>query len=195
MESPLLVQGATVATIATVMIMGALFLGTAFYISNQNQKEISSLNTGFASEDSLLNALSEVVNRIEWAQVETVTVQNTIVSVETSTTTSLISTTTTTSVYPAPENVTVLFTPVSGQYSFTITAGSETYSGSTSNAQSLPITPVFQGETVSISASETGAAGCAMGQTVTVRLFVNNQLVAQSTTQSTGTDAQITYTV
>jgi hypothetical protein len=84
---------------------------------------------------------------------------------------------------------------VSGGYDYTIAAGSSTYTGSSGGQLSIPITPVFQGETINISMSETGIFGCNNGQTVTAEVYLNGQIVAQGTEFCGGTNVQLAYTI
>lgn len=113
----------------------------------------------------------------------------------TTTSVSLTITTSIVSVYPVPENVTLAFTNVDGEYNYNIQAGSSSSSGALSGPNTLHITGLFQGQTISITASTTGAGGCRMGEHFTMELFVNGQMAAQSSSFCLGNQASITYTV
>jgi hypothetical protein len=169
-------------------------LGQNQQISTANQ-EISSQNQQISGLNQQVSNLTQQVLTLEQRTIEVVTQTNSEVHVETTTSVTTVTSVSTSSVFPVPDNVTVLFTKVSGGYDYTITAGSSTYSGSQSATFTVPINPVFQGETISISASETGLAGCSMGQTVTAELYLNGQIVAQGTQICTGNNIQLTYTI
>ena len=103
----------------------------------------------------------------------------------------------TVSVYPVPDNVTLAFTaPSSIMYNFSIQAGSSSTSGSWYGIRSLPITGLFQGQTIRVVAYMIGlGSGCLNGQQFTVRLFVNGQMVAQSYSVCMSNRVIVTYTV
>jgi hypothetical protein len=131
------------------------------------------------------------------------TILSTVVSSTTQfstlTQTSVTTSTSTTSVYALPMNVTVLFTNIDGNYTYDIQAGSSSTSGGKAgnSPYSLQLTGLFQGQTVTITAATTSAGGCRNGEHLTMQLWVNGQIVAQSDTLcGDGTSgARITYTV
>jgi len=128
----------------------------------------------------------------------TSTTSSTLISttLETVTTTSTSTTISTTSIYPVPDNVTVFFTNISGTFDYSVTAGSLSFSGSDYNQNlTIPITPIFQGNVVSVSAYTTASVGCNIGEQVTAIIYLNNQVVAQGTTLCTGNQINISYTV
>ena len=197
------------ATIATTVIIGALIvggLGYTYYTTSNSLASLSQENAnlnqqlvGVSQQNANLNqqvaSLGQQVSTLEQRTVQVVTVSNTVVSVVTSVSVTSVTSTFTSTVYPVPDNVTVVFTQVSGGYNYVVTAGSTTYTGSHDTPFTLPITPVYQGEVISISASETGLGGCAIGQTVTAQLYLNGTIVAQGTEICTGSNIQITYTI
>ena len=187
-------QGSTVASIASIVIIGSLIIGGTYYTIQQSQVTITGLDNQIAGLNGQVANLNVQMANLVQRTVQVVTVQNTIVTVETQT---LIVTTTSTSsvsVYPVPDNITVAFVQVSGGYNYVITAGASTYTGSYDRPFALQIAPVFQGETISVSASLTGVAGCSIGQTTTAEIFLNGQVVAQGTQICSGINIQISYT-
>jgi hypothetical protein len=125
-------------------------------------------------------------------QTQTSILTSTSVVSSTTTQISFITSTSTTSVYPVPTNVTVAFVKVDGAYQYEIDAGPNVMTSTPSSALSVPLTNLFQGEQVKITASSVGGR---VGETVTVELFVNGQMVQQSTTFVGASPAQITYTI
>jgi|GEM_PF-1245526 prefoldin subunit 5 len=167
-------------------------------LSEQNSNlgsQVTGLNQQNVGLNQQLSNLEQQVSTLEQRTLTVVTVSNTVFMVETTTSVTTATSIHTSTVYPVPDNVTILFTKVSGGYSYTITAGSTSYTGSDDSQLSVPITPVFQGETIAISVSLTGLMGCSMGQTVTAELYLNSQVVAQGTEICTGSNIQITYTI
>lgn len=132
-------------------------------------------------------------SQITYLQEHPSTTTLTIVSTSTSTTT--YTTTSSTTVYPVPENVTVLL--VSNiDINYAITASALSYGGSTSGNNSIPITPVFRGEAISVTASldYQAVAGCEPYQYAIVSLYVNGTIVSQAKAVCGGnTNAQIAY--
>lgn len=115
----------------------------------------------------------------------------TVVSVTTSTLTSTVS------VYPVPDNVTLVFAAPSGvTYNYSIQAGSSSTSGTWYGIQSLPVTGLFQGQTILVIAYMIGHSSlCLVNQQFAMELFVNGTMVAQSDSVCTGNLVTISYTV
>ena len=176
------------ASLAATVIIGFLFLGAVVFTYYESSTQNSSLQAE-------VNGLNQQVAVLQQRTIQVVTMTDTVQEVVTSVSTTSVTTTQTTSVYPVPANVTVFFTKVSGGYSYTVNAGASSYSGSYSTPFSFQVTPVFQGETISVSAAETGAAGCSIGQTVTAQIYMNGSVVAQGTQICTGSNIAISYTV
>jgi len=95
------------------------------------------------------------------------------------------------SVPPLSDNVTIQFAQVSGWYNYTIVTNSTaeglaTYAGVTNSSFSMRLTPVFQGETIKISVSQTGPIACWFygAQAVTAKLYFDGQVVAQGTSHT-----------
>jgi len=207
-------SSSVIATIVVgVIIIGAVAYGV--YSTNSGLSALSEQNTslkeqvvGLGQQVSTVNAqvsalssqnsnLNQQISVLEQRTMTVVTVSNTVVMVETTTSVTTVTSISTSTVYPVPNNVTILFTQVVGTFSYSIIAGSTTYAGSSGATLSIPIIPVFQGETISISASEYGGfGGCSPGvQTATAKLFLNGQVVAQGTQVCAASTMQITYTI
>jgi hypothetical protein len=170
--------------IAGVIAVGLLVVGvlvgvSGFYVASTYQtKTITSTQT-----TTQQNTIT---------QTQTSTLTSTSVVSTTTTQTSFVTSTSTTSVYPVPTNVTVAFVKDDGAFQYEIDAGPNVMTSTPYAALSIPLTNLFQGEQIKITASSVGDRS---GETVTVELFVNGQMVQQSTTGTSSTPAQITYTV
>jgi hypothetical protein len=209
------------AVLVGILIVVAL-VSFAYVENSSNLSALSTQNTNLQQQvgglgqqiSGLSLAASSLIQQVSTLEQKTLTVlteTNTIFSVETTTATTTLTsvstslqtttsvtthtTVSTSTVYPVPDNVTILFTKVSGGYSYSITAGSSTYSGSSGGQLSIPINPVFQGETIGISTSETGTFGCSNGQTVTAQVYLNGAVVAQGTQTCGGSNIALSYTV
>ena len=148
----------------------------------------------YTRASDLADQSSSLHSQIQSIQANPFTVTTTSRTTITQTTTSTQTLTTTD--YPIPTNVTVQFTNVDGEYQFTITAGSFKSTGSQTTQTSIQVIPVYQTEVIQISAVTTRIGGCAVGETITVILFLNGQKVASSQTNC-GMDngASINYTL
>jgi hypothetical protein len=200
-------NSSVIATIVVGIVI-ILAVAVAFHDTNSSLSSLSSQNAGLKGQVTSLNQqvssvnqqvsnLNQQISILQQKTVQVVTVSNTVVMVETTisvTTTTSVSTST---VYPVPNNVTVLFNQVNGVFDYSITAGSQTYTGSSGSTLSIHITPVFQGETITITASEYGGfGGCSPGvNTATAELFLNGQIVAHGTEYCNAATLQITYTM
>jgi len=199
-------NSSVIATIVVCIVIVAAFVGYAFYanssslspIYDQNvnlKQQLSGVSQKVSNLNQQVSILNQQVSTLEQRTMTVVTVSNTVFMVETTTSVVTLTSIHTSTVYPVPDNVTVLFTKVSGGYNYAITACSTTYTGSDDSQMSIRITPVFQGETITISASLTGLMGCSMGQTVTAELLLNGQVMSQGTEVCTGSNIQISYTI
>jgi hypothetical protein len=108
---------------------------------------------------------------------------------------------TTYSVPPLSTNVTVQFANVTGRYDFTVTTmdsveGRSSYGGSDNQSFSYRITPVFEGETITISASEESSINCIELQGMTVSLYLDGKVAAQGTAFGcTSSSIHFSYTI
>jgi len=172
-------RGVAGAVAAGLLIVGILVGVSGYYVASTYQtKTVTVTQTTIQLDTTTLTQTS----------VET----STSVVSSTTTQTSFITSTSTTSVYPVPTNVTVAFVQDDGAYQYEIDAGPNTLTSTPSGPLSVPVTNLFQGEQISITASSVGDR---VGEMVTVELFVNNQMVQQSSTFTGANPAQITYTV
>jgi len=124
-----------------------------------------------------------------------ITFTNTQVDYSTTTSLSVSTTISTTSVYPVPANVTLAFVHVDGYYQYSVQAGSSSSSGEWSGPYSVEINNLFQGETITITASTGDNNGCRVGQVFTMQLWVNGQMVSEASTSCGASSASITYTL
>ena len=193
-------------SVAATALVGVIVLGAVYYSFADTSAQVSSLSSqnsilrqGMITMGSTLqqqmSSLSQQVATLETQTPIIETVTDTVISMTTVVFASDITTTSTVSLYPSPDNVTVLFTKVSGQYSYSIAAGSQFLGGSSDVQQSFPISPVFSGEVITISASMPGFGGCVVGQTATAELFLNGTMVAQGTQVCGGGNIAMTYTL
>ncbi len=172
------------AAIASIVIVGSLVAGGTFYTIQQDQTSLTSLGNQLAS----LNA--QVVNLAQ-RTVQVVTVQNTVVTVETQTQTVTDTVTSTSIVYPIPDNITVAFTQASYGPSYQIVTATTNISGRIGGSSlSIPLNSLIQGEQVTINVSCNSVGG----QYLLTQLYVNGQVVAQTTCVFSST-GQIVYNV
>lgn len=184
-------QGSTVAAIASIVIVGSLVVGGTFYTIQQNQASVTSLNNQVNGLDNQITNLNAQVASLAQRTVQVVTVQNTIVTVETQTQTVTDTVTSTSIVYPIPGNITVSFTQASYGPSYQIVTATTNISGRIGGSSlSIPLNNLYQGEqvTVNVSCDSVG------GQYLLTQLYVNSQMVAQTTCVFSST-AQIVYNV
>lgn len=184
-------QGSTVAAIASIFIVGSLVIGGTFYTIQQSQASVSSLNGQIAGLDNQVANLNAQVVSLAQRTAQVVTVQNTVVTVETQTQTVTDTTTSTTVVYPVPDNITVSFTQASYGPSYQIVTATTNISGRVGGSSlSIPLNNLIQGEQVTINVSCTSVGG----QYLFTQLYVNGQVVAQTTCVFSST-GQIVYNV
>jgi cytoskeletal protein RodZ len=162
-----------------LLIMGVLIGISGYYVATTYQTKTITLTATTTHQETT-------------TQTQTSTETFTSVVSSTTTQTSFITSSSTTSVYPVPTNVTVAFVQDDGAYQYEIEAGPNVLTSTPSGPLSIPLTNLFEGEQVKITASSVGDR---IGETVTVELFVNNQMVQQSTTGTGSSPAQIAYTV
>jgi hypothetical protein len=141
---------------------------------------------------------TETITHTTTQQVTTIqTSLSTVISTQTLTQTSFITSTTTLilHVYPIPTNVTVAFVdPGSGYtFSYQIVAGGQTFSGSSGSPISIPISPVFAGEQLKITASVGG--NCSDGNSVTIVLYIDGKQTVTAPSGCNATPAQISMTL
>ena len=177
-------QGSTVASILSIIIVGSLVIGGTYYTIQQDQTTIASL------DNQVANLNGQVANLAQ-RTVQIVTVQNTIVSVETTTQTVTNTVTSTSIVYPIPDNVTVAFTQASYGPSYQVITATTNISGRIGGSSlSIPLNNLYQGEQVTINVSCDSVGG----QYALTQLYVNGKVVAQTTCVFSSTD-QIVYNV
>ncbi len=166
--------------VAVALLIIGIFVGTTgYYVASTYQTKTITVTHTTTRQDTI-------------TQTQTSISTSTLVVSSTTTKTSFITSTSTTSVYPVPTNVTVAFVNVVGSYHYEIDAGPNVLTSTPSAPLSIPLTNLFRGEQIKITVSSFGDR---MGETVTVELFVNGQMVQQSTTFTTASPAQITYSV
>jgi Flp pilus assembly pilin Flp len=131
-------------------------------------------------------------------QFSTVTQTSSTTQFSTLTQTSVVTLTSTVSGSAVPTNVTLLFTDISGNYTYSIQAGSLSTSGKTGNSPySLQLTGPFQGQTITVTVATARAGGCITGEHLTLQLWINGKMVAQTGTfcGDEANGAKIVYTV
>lgn len=177
-------NGSTIASISSAIVIGALLIGASYYVVQQNQTTFTNLNNQIAN-------LNAQVTNLAQRTIQVVTVQDTIVSMETQTQTVTDTTTSTSIVYPIPDNVTVAFTQVSYAPSYQMETATTVISGNIGgNSLTVPLNNLYQGEQVTINVSCNSVGG----QYVLTQLYVNGQVVARTTCAFSST-AQIVYNV
>ena len=168
--------------------------GSGYDLGGSISGAFSMLHDAFVKTETVTSTTLETTTS---EKTITSTVVSSTTQFSTLTQTSTSTSTSTTSVYPVPNNVTLLFTNISGNYTYNIQAGPSSSSGAVNgnSSYSLPLTGLFQGEKVSITATVAGTGGCSMTEHFTMQLWVNGQFAAQSDTfcgDPTGA-ARITY--
>jgi ParB/RepB/Spo0J family partition protein len=92
--------------------------------------------------------------------------------------------------HPVPENVTLFF--VGTGYNYQVLGNGNTISsGGSGGSLVVPLTEVFQGESLQVNAQ----TYCVGGASVTIQLYVNGQLVARSAQSSICASTQINYVI
>jgi hypothetical protein len=182
--------------VAVGLLIIGVFVGTAgFYVASTYQTKTITLTATTTQQDTTTQTQTSIsTSTLVESTTTTQTSTETSTSVVSSTTTrtSLVTLTSTTSIYPVPTNVTVAFVQNDGAYQYEIDTGQYVLTSTLSGPLSVPLTNLFQGEQIEITASSVGDR---VGETVTVELFVNGQMVQQSSTFTGANPAQITYTV
>ena len=180
-----------------LMAVGIVIGLTGYYVATTYQTKIVTVTTTQSTTTSLTDTVIQPIIQTETQIVsETFTQIVTYTAVQLSTTTSTVTSTytTPTTIYPSPSNVTVSMTGTY-LYSYSITAGAVSYTGSSGGQETIPVTPVFQGETISISVNlNSPTFACPGGSYVNVQLYVNGHAVSNgSQVCGDGTGIQINY--
>ena len=201
----------SLSSVAAIIVVGLLILGTVYYTSAQISSQVSSLssqNGGLMTENFALQ--SEIVSlQVNLQSVSSLAQENvnlaartpttatemltnTYVETETTTSISTLSLTSTSTVYPIPDNVTVYVAP-SGEFTdYEIAAGSVSLTGSLNHAQAFLVTPVFQGESISVTI--TLSCPGSTGPSASADLYVNGGLVSYAAVACGGqVTGQISY--
>jgi len=184
-------------TIAVALLVGGIIIGvTGLYLATSYQTKTIVETTTQLETTSLTNTVTRVsIQPHTTSLTETLTQMLTSTALQTSTTISATTYFTSVNVYPIPDNVTLAFTNVVGNLTYSIQAGTSSISGEASGDYSFMIGGLFQGQTIAISAATGDNNGCRAGQHFTVELFVNREMVAQSATSCGGSAATIAFTV
>jgi len=196
-------KGIGSAVVVSVLVVVIVIAGAGYFVT-QTDSNASSLSSQVSALNSTAITLSLQVTSLEHrppvtttsTQVITSTVTSTQISTTTqsftTTQTSFVTSTSTTSIYPIPQNVTVLLVPSGMFVTYAINAGSYSSSGSLGNQQSFSITPVFQGEIITISISN--GCGGSTGPSAIASLYVNSVLVSHASIACGGNSTgQISY--
>jgi hypothetical protein len=181
-------SGISTAVAVGLMIVGVLIGVTGYYVATTYQTKLVTVTT--TQTTTFSTTYTEV-------QVQTSYVSTTMSQTVTSTVVSI----STTSIYPVPDNATLVFADSSGSYTYSIQVGSSTTSGSASGTDTFNLTPLFKGEGITVELA-TGSAlpengfSCGIGNTATMQLYLNGQLVAHASKECSGSGyAVITYTI
>jgi hypothetical protein len=162
-----------------LLIVGIIVGTTGYYVASTYQTKTITLTYTTVFQQNM--------------ETQTQTSISTSISVLSSTTTqtSFITSTSTASVYPVPKNVTVSFANPGSGYTFNyqIVAGTQNFSGSSGSPVSIPVSPVFAGEQIKITASVGG--NCSGGNSVTISLYVDGNQVSTATSGCNATPGQI----
>lgn len=175
-------KGVSNAIAAGLLVVGILIGLTGYYVATTYQTKVV-----IQTETTTARLTTTATQSVHLTSTKTVLATTTSVSLTVST--SIVS------VYPVPDNVTLAFTAVNGQYDYNIDAGSSSSSGSMTGNYAFQITGLFQGQTIDITASTTSVSGCRVGEQFTMELFLNGQMVGQSDSFCGGNQASISYTV
>jgi len=198
----------TWSPVAASVLVGLLILGAVYYtytmtasqmstLSSQNESlsaEYSALQngtSGLQTDLQQISTLRQQISTLEQRTLSVVTMTDTVIKIQTTTslsTASITSTSTSTvtstlSIHPIPDNVTV-YLVASGQYEdYAITLGSSfAESGSVGSnqtaSQSFNVTPVYQGETISVSITLNCPAY--VGPSGSASLYLNGSMVAHT---------------
>ena len=181
-----------IATSSSLSSLSEQNAGLSQQLSNQDQ-QLSSLNQQVSNGNQQISSLSQQVSSLQQRTLTIVTMTNTIISVQTTTSVSTETKTdfSTSTVYPVPDNVTVYLAP-SGFTNYAITAGSYSASGSSGSPQRFSVSPVFQGETITVAI--TLSCPGSTGPSASAFLYVNSTLVSQTNVACGGnTNGQISY--
>jgi hypothetical protein len=185
------------------MVAGVIIGITGYYVATTYQTKVVTYTTTESTTTSLTETSTRTLALTSTILEQTTVTQPLIftsTALQTTTTTATVmkTSTTTSTVYPIPDNVTVLF--IAGYtYSYSIIAGSISYSGSgggsynQNQTKSIPISPMFQGETISITVNLNSPTFACNGN-VWVQLIVNGQVVTNGSQYcGDGQGIQISY--
>ena len=171
---------AAIGILVVALIIAASSFGIYYQSSNDLKNQLSSVEADPSTVTATVTSTSFTP----------VVVTETETSISVSSSTVIL----TQDVYPTPENVTVFFVQVNGDYNYAINAGSISYTGGSNQNLNFSITPVFQGETISITAGITaGIGGCFGYNQVTVLLYVNSSLTSRSSQVCGTSGVSISY--
>ncbi len=175
-------RGLSDSRTAVVLVVGILVGAGAYYLTTTYSLSLAKTETVTRTTTQEVTTVQTSLSTSTWTTTQYVTqVQTT-----------LLTSTSTTSVYPIPKNVTVSLL-ASGQFAnYAINAGSYSASGSLGDQQSFSVTPVFQGETITVSIT----LNCpgSTGPTATASLYVDGTLVSRTSVACGGTTTgQISY--
>ena len=184
---------AIISVLVVFLVVAAGGFGAYYQNSNDLSNQVGTLNSEVShieADPSTETIYSTVTSTsVSFTPVTVIITNN--VTVTYSTTSTSISTT---DIYPSPENVTVFFASVNGDYNYAINAGSISYNGGSNQYLNFSITPAFQGETISITAGITaGIGGCFGYNQVSALLYVNSSLVSRSSTVCGTSGISISY--
>ena len=115
---------------------------------------IASAGAGYFVGDSGVHATTVTttsVSQSSYATTAMVTTTKTVTEMETTTSESVFEFISTSTVYPVPYNVTVVLAPSGQLMNYAINAGPYSSSGSLGSTNVFSITPVYEGETITIS--------------------------------------------
>lgn len=190
-----MVNSSVVGVVAVVLIVAASF-GTYYVTATPIKAQVASYQTNVSSYQSVISSMSAhpstttIVTTTTQTTISATTNTSTITATQTTTSTSLITSTVTS--YPIPDNVTVYLVSSGSFTNYGITAGSYSTSGSLGGSQRFYVTPVYQGETITITINLSCPGS--NGPTASSSLYVNSTIVSQSTLACGGTTSgQISY--
>lgn len=175
-------------TLTVVLSVSVYFNYTQTVTTTNLSNSLTRYQNSVTEQQVTITRLTNEVTSLE-EHPSTVTTTQTLVRTTTQTSTSVVS------VYPVVSNVTLAFTQVSGTFDYSVTVGGATSTGSTNQPFALPLKNLFAGEDVAVQAATVSTGGCNIGETVTVQLWVEGSVAAQSTTQCTGSPTSLDYTV
>jgi hypothetical protein len=154
-----------------LLVVGVIFGTTGYYVASTYQTKTIALSYTTVFQQNMVTSISVLSS--------------------TTTQTSIMTSTSTDSVYPVPTNVTVSFANPGGGYTFNyqIVAGTQNFSGSSGSPISIPVSPVFPGEQIRITASVGG--NCSGGNIVMISLYIDGDQISTATSGCNATPGQI----